>query len=163
MLSWAVGVPVALRSGGRLATTLVAAINNIILLPFFSYVASSTFLIEGVLGSKTYFAKVDGSAHKPKGWHLLRPLGPFRAPLAAILDFAGGAVFQAVSQCPRCRWAGIPPPNCNNNIFTYGPYMWVLFLKKGKLFEIIVSWSLGHLQILAQFFRGHFVLCQALE
>ena len=36
---------------------------------------------------KTYLAKVDGSAPKPRGRHLSRPRRPFWGPLAAILDF----------------------------------------------------------------------------
>ena len=48
---------------------------------FFS--PSYSFLIEGMLGSKTYLAKVDGSTQKPK----VRPRQPFWGLLAAILDF----------------------------------------------------------------------------
>ena len=58
-------------------------------------------LIEGVLGSKTYLAKVDGSTQKPRGKHLSRPCHPILGPLAAILDFAGGAVLQALRRCRR--------------------------------------------------------------
>ena len=50
LLARACGVPVGRRSGGRLAMTLVAIINVIIF--FFLFSPSSTFLIEGVLGSK---------------------------------------------------------------------------------------------------------------
>ena len=58
------------------------------------------FLIEGVLGLKTYLAKVDRSAQKPSGTPFSRPSWPFWGPLAAILDFAGGA---AVGECPPRR------------------------------------------------------------
>ena len=42
-----------------------------------------------------------------RGRHLSRLRRPFWAPLAAILDFAGGAALQAVSECPLRRQAGI--------------------------------------------------------
>ena len=58
-LAQAVGVPVGRRLGGRLVTTLVATINPIIFFYFFPFFflfsPSSTFLIEGVLGSKNLF------------------------------------------------------------------------------------------------------------
>ena len=38
---------------------------------------------------------------------LSRPHRPFLGPLAAILDFAGGAALQAVSERPLRRYAGI--------------------------------------------------------
>ena len=44
---------------------------------------------------------------KVLGRHLSRPRQPFWGPLADILDFAGGAALQAVSECPRRRQAGI--------------------------------------------------------
>ena len=50
-LARACGVPV----GGRLATTLGATKNDIIFFLFFSFFLSSTFLIEGALGSKNVF------------------------------------------------------------------------------------------------------------
>ena len=51
LLAQAVGVPVSWCSGGQLATMLVATRNKKkSLFPFFPL--SSTFLIEGVLGSK---------------------------------------------------------------------------------------------------------------
>ena len=56
---------------------------------------------------KTCLAKVAQNAQKPRGRHLSRPRRPFWGPLAAILDFAGGAALQAVSECPRRRQAGI--------------------------------------------------------
>ena len=61
-LARACDVPVGRRSGGRLARMLVATINDIISL-FFSFFffffssPSSTFLIEGVLGSKNLFGE----------------------------------------------------------------------------------------------------------
>ena len=56
-LARACGVPVGRCSGGRLAMTLVATINVIIFSFLFSFFfsPSSTFLIEGVLGSKILF------------------------------------------------------------------------------------------------------------
>ena len=48
------------------------------------------------MNQKTYFAKVDLSAQKPKDGHCQ----PFWGPLAAILDFAGDAVLQVVSEFP---------------------------------------------------------------
>ena len=36
---------------------------------------------------KTYFAKNDGSAQKPRGTPIYRPHQPFWGPIAAILDF----------------------------------------------------------------------------
>ena len=48
------GVPVCRRLGSRLATTLVATKNDII---YFFFFLSSTFLTEGVLGSKTLFTE----------------------------------------------------------------------------------------------------------
>ena len=58
VLARAVGVPVSRRSGGRLATTLVATINVIISLIFFPiFSPSRPFLIEGVLGSKNLFSE----------------------------------------------------------------------------------------------------------
>ena len=62
LLTRAVGVPVSRRLGWRLAITLVAMINNILFFP-----PSFTFLIDGVLGLKTYLAKVDRSAQNPRG------------------------------------------------------------------------------------------------
>ena len=56
---------------------------------------------------KTYLEKLDGRALKPRGRHLYRPWRPFWGPLAAILNFAGGAALQAVTECPRRRYAGI--------------------------------------------------------
>ena len=76
--------------------------------PFYSPIFSAfsplrPFLIEGVLGSKTYLAKVGLSAQKPRNMHLSRPPRPFWAPLAAILDLAGSVALQAVSECPLCH------------------------------------------------------------
>jgi len=55
------------------------------------------------LDQKTYLAKVDGNTQNPRGRHLSRPPLPFWGPLAAILDFAGGAALQAVSERPLRR------------------------------------------------------------
>ena len=44
-------------------------------------------LIEGMLGSKNYFAIVDGSAQKPRDTPFSGPNRPFWGPSAAILDF----------------------------------------------------------------------------
>ena len=55
-VNWHV-ITVGRRSGGRPATTLVATKNEILLFSFFFSFFSpwSTFLIEGVLGSKNLF------------------------------------------------------------------------------------------------------------
>ena len=55
LLARACGVPVGRRSGGRLATTLVATKNIIIFFSPFSL--SRPFLIEGVLGSQNLFSE----------------------------------------------------------------------------------------------------------
>ena len=65
------------------------------------------FLIAGVVRSKYYLAKVDGTTQKPQGRNLSRPRPPFWGPRAAISDFAGGAALQAVSERPLRRYAGI--------------------------------------------------------
>ena len=54
ILAQAYGVPVGQRLGGRLAMRLVATKNNIIF-SLFSFSPSSTFLIEGALGSTNLF------------------------------------------------------------------------------------------------------------
>ena len=66
--------------------------------PFFS--PSSTFLIEGVLESKTYLAKVDGSAQNPSVRHCSRPHRPFWGPQRTFW------ILQAVWRCRR--WASAP-------------------------------------------------------
>ena len=114
LLARACGVPVGWRSGGRLAMTLVATKNNIILFSFifsfFSYLFSFLFSPvvyfshrRSVWITKMYLAKVDESALKPRGRPLSRLRQPFWDPLAAILDFAGGAALQVVSECPLRR------------------------------------------------------------
>ena len=55
------------------------------------------------MDQKTYLAKVAKNAQKPRGRHLSSPHQPFWGPLAAILDFAGGAALQALSECPLRR------------------------------------------------------------
>ena len=59
ILARAVAVAVGRRSGGQLATTLVATKNVFIFFfLFFSFFSpSSPFLIEGVLGSKNLFSE----------------------------------------------------------------------------------------------------------
>ena len=52
---------------------------------------------------KTYLAKVAKNAQKSRVRHLSRPRRPFWGPLAAILDFAGGAALQVVSEGPLRR------------------------------------------------------------
>ena len=49
------------------------------------------------MDQKTFFAKVDRSAQKPRGRHLSRPRQPFWGPQAAILDFAGVSGGERVS------------------------------------------------------------------
>ena len=56
LLAQVVRVPGGRSSGSRLATTLVGNIIDIIFFYCFFPTPSSTFLIEGVLGSKTYLA-----------------------------------------------------------------------------------------------------------
>ena len=58
---------------------------------FFFLLRRLLFTKKECLDQKTYLAKVDGSAPKPRGRHISRPRPPFWGPLAAILDFAGGA------------------------------------------------------------------------
>ena len=52
------------------------------------------------MDKKTYLAKVDRSTQKPKGKHLSRPCQRLWGPIADILDIAGSATLQAVSECP---------------------------------------------------------------
>ena len=59
------------------------------------------FSYKECLDQKTYFAKVYRNTQKSRGKHLSRPRWPFWGPLAAILDFIGGGVLQAVSKCPQ--------------------------------------------------------------
>ena len=87
----ACGVPVSRGSGG---TTLVATINIIIFFhsppPIFSPL-------------QPFFIEVDWSAQKSRGRHLSRPRWPFWSLLLAILDYAGVAALQAVSEWPWRR------------------------------------------------------------
>ena len=52
---------------------------------------------------KTYLAKVAWNAQKLRGRHLSRPHRLFWGSLAALLNFAGGAALQAVSERPLRR------------------------------------------------------------
>ena len=52
------------------------------------------------MDQRTYFVRVGRSAPNSRGRHLSRPRQPFWGPLVAILDFADGAVLQAVSENP---------------------------------------------------------------
>ena len=96
------------RLGSWLAMTLVATKNILIYLshpplpPYFSlFPLSQHFLIEGVLRSKTYWAKVDGSSQKIRG-------APFQTPFAILGPPSGHFSFcilhfgalQAVGECP---------------------------------------------------------------
>ena len=81
ILARAVGVPVGRRSGGRLATTLVAT-KNVIIFFFFSP-PSLPFLIEGVLGSKNLFSESCSE------WPITYVYTPFQTP-SAILWPPGG-------------------------------------------------------------------------
>ena len=64
--------------------------------PFFPSVATFSFLLE----SKNLFS--ESCLERPKNLEV-DPVAYFWPPLAAILDFAGGAALQAVSECPLCR------------------------------------------------------------
>ena len=77
-LARAVNVPVGRRSGGRLAMILVATINDIIFsfLFFFFLFPSSTFLIEGVLGSKNLLSESCLECPKTVG-HFGAPWRPY--------------------------------------------------------------------------------------
>ena len=56
-------------------------------------VGRHTFLIEGVLDQKTYLAKLDVSAQKPRGRHLLQAVRAVsECPCHARLVFDGGTV-----------------------------------------------------------------------
>ena len=51
----------------------------------------------GRVANASTFDDAPRKTKKPKGRHLSRPSLPFWGPLAVILDFAGGAALQAVS------------------------------------------------------------------
>ena len=88
-----------LHSDDQLAVTLMATISYIIILPISLL---STFLIEGLLGSKTYLAKVDESesAQKSRGRHLTKHCRQFRAPLWSFW------ILQSVQHCRQ--WVSAP-------------------------------------------------------
>ena len=69
-----VGVPVGRRSGGQLATTLVATKNMFIF--FFSRFFSSVVTFSHRKSARIK-RKVDGSAQKLRGGHFSRPPRPF--------------------------------------------------------------------------------------
>ena len=46
--------------------------------------------------------KVDGAPKTLRLDTFVDPISHFGAPLEAILDFAGGAALQMVSNCPQC-------------------------------------------------------------
>ena len=72
-------------------------------------------------------AKVDRSTQKPRVRHISRPRQPFWGPLAAILDFVGGAVLQAVSECPRHCKAGILQEQIFCMRTSNSPYLCIYF------------------------------------
>ena len=104
------GVPAFRRStaGNDVVATIFIRIffPPLVFFPFF-FLRRDLFSQKECSDQKTYLAKVDGNAQKPRGRHLSRPPLPFWGPLAAILDFAGGAALQAVSERPLRRQAGI--------------------------------------------------------
>ena len=57
ILAQACCVPFGWRSGGQLATTLVATINIIFVFHFFHSLLLRPFFVEGVLGSKNLFSE----------------------------------------------------------------------------------------------------------
>ena len=79
-----VTIPVGQRSGGRLATTLVAPKKDVI---FILFSHRLLFSQKERSDQKNYLEKVDRSAPKPWGIPLSRPQRLFWRPLAAILDF----------------------------------------------------------------------------
>ena len=90
------------RSGGRLlAMTQWPLFSFFFFSPFFLFLLRrDLFSQKECSDQKTYFAKVDGNAQKPRGRHLSRPPLPFWGPLAAILDFAGIAGGQRAPPSP---------------------------------------------------------------
>ena len=73
--------------------------------PNFFLCPASTFFIEGVL-KKTYFARVDRSAQKPRNRHLFKTCCSLWSPLVAVFAFAGGEALLAVCKCPWRHKAG---------------------------------------------------------
>ena len=105
-LARACGVPVGGRSGGRLATTLVATINVIIF--FFSFLFSLFFFFSVVYFSHRRSARIKKL--------ILRKLtgAPQNLGVDTFLDPVGhfGAHWHAVRRCRRCGVAGserVPP------------------------------------------------------
>ena len=100
-MAGAVGIPVDRCSGSELAMRLVAPISYI----FFPFLFSSIiyFSHRSVRIKKVILQKLTGT-HKNLGVdNFPDPVGHFRAPLAAILDFAGSAALHAVSERPLRR------------------------------------------------------------
>ena len=113
-LAWAVGIPVSLRSGSRLTTTIVATMNGIIFFSFlylFSFLHCLLFstsailgpwppfwifevLIEGMIESKNWF-----SQSWSEGLITSDPVRNFG--LSGWWGVAGSSALQAVSECPR--------------------------------------------------------------
>ena len=96
----AVGVAV-----GRLAMTLVATIFSFsprFFFRFFSSVVTFSHRRSARI-KKPILRKLIGVPKNLGLDPISRPCRQFWGPLAAILDIAGGAVLQAVSQCPRRR------------------------------------------------------------
>ena len=108
ILARAVGIPVGLHSGRRLATTYDHNKRHYFLfLSFlFSFSPACTFLIEWVIWLKNLFCHSWRERQKPRGRHLSRPQHWFYGPQAAIyelcrhLGIAGVSALQAVSECP---------------------------------------------------------------
>ena len=72
--------------------------------PLFSFFSVATFSHRRSARITNLFSK--SCLDRPKTWgerHLSSPRLPFRGPPAAILDFAGGAALQAVSERPLRR------------------------------------------------------------
>ena len=88
ILARAVGVPVGQRSGGRLATTLMAITINVIIFSF--------FLIEGALGLKNLFSESCLECPKNLGVDIFPdPVGHSGAHWRPFY------IFQAVRRCRR--------------------------------------------------------------
>ena len=85
LLAWVVGIPVGLRSGCRLATTLVATINDIIF--FLSFVSVVYFSHRRSAWIKKLICKSWRKAQKPKGWQLLQTTSAIVGPPSGHFGF----------------------------------------------------------------------------